>query len=96
MRSSSCVAEKSDFQGAFALGVAQVDLGAEAFAELVFEAGHVRVRGGGVSGPALMPVALSRLWSLRDQASVWRTFRPSLRTRSAAELLLLFGCQARG
>ena len=39
------VAEEGDLQGAFALGVAQLDFGAEALAQLVFEVGDVGVPG---------------------------------------------------
>src|ERR1035437_4429228 len=46
------VAEKGNFHGAFATGVAQLDLGAEAFAKPVFQIGNVRVgrRGNGRAG----------------------------------------------
>ncbi|SPE61253.1 hypothetical protein SBV1_620025 [Verrucomicrobia bacterium] len=38
------VAEEGNFQSAFALGVTQTDFGAQTFAQLVFEAGHVGFR----------------------------------------------------
>src|SRR2546426_12271673 len=53
------VAEKGNLQGAFALGVAQMDLGSQPFAQLVFKVRQmgilrqVRQRAGFLEGPGL-------------------------------------------
>src|SRR5258705_5576671 len=63
------VAEKADVEGAFALAVAQLHLGAEPFAQLRFESGHVHVahHGRRLPGAAGGRAVFLMLLEARDQ-----------------------------
>ena len=78
------VAEEGDLQSAFALGVAQMNLGPEPLAQFVLQAGDVGIPDQRRTGPGLRAVPASRACKRATSASVWRTLSPSLRMRSAA------------